>query len=152
MTESRGLLVQVGEVREDLVVADLTRTQLVQYAGASGDYNPLHTDEVFARECAGVPTVFGHGMLTMAMTGRLLTDWFGPARIVSYGARFVAQVWPGDSLTVTATVDVVEDDLARVALLTKNQRGEVVLTGDAAVNVGLGDYGSTSSPSGPHSH
>ncbi len=71
----------VGDRRELVLVDDLTRTQIVQYAGASGDYNPLHTDDVFAREVAGYPGVFAHGMLTMGMTGRILTDWVGDGRL-----------------------------------------------------------------------
>ena len=67
----------VGDTRELVLTEDLTRTQLVQYAGASGDYNPLHSDERFAVEVAGYPSLFAHGMLTMGMTGRVLTGWFG---------------------------------------------------------------------------
>ena len=66
--------INVGDNRTLLVVDDLTRTQLVQYAGASGDYNPLHSDDKFTTEVAGYPSVFAHGMLTMGMTGRVLTD------------------------------------------------------------------------------
>ncbi len=95
----------VGDTREMVLVDDLTRTQIVQYAGASGDYNPLHTDEKFTREVAGYPGVFAHGMLTMGMTGRLLTDWVGDGRLTKYGVRFSKQVWPGDTLTATATID-----------------------------------------------
>jgi acyl dehydratase len=124
---------QVGDTREAVLVDDLTRTQIVQYAGASGDYNPLHSDEVFATNVAGYPTVFAHGMLTMGMTGRVLTDWVGVERLTSYGVRFVAQVWPGDTLTATATVESVTDELAEIALVTRNQRGENVLTGKATV-------------------
>jgi acyl dehydratase len=126
---------EVGDTRETVLVDDLTRTQIVQYAGASGDYNPLHTDEVFATKVAGYPTVFAHGMLTMGMTGRVLTDWVGVERLTSYGVRFVAQVWPGDTLTGTATVEAVHDGVADIALVTRNQRGENVLTGTATVRV-----------------
>jgi acyl dehydratase len=91
--------VEVGEFREVVIAEDLTRTALVQYAGASGDYNPLHTDERFATEIAGYPSVFAHGMLTMGMSGRVLTDWFGPEGLRAYGVRFVKQVFPGDTLT-----------------------------------------------------
>ena len=64
----------VGDTYEEVVVDDLTRTQLVMYAGASGDYNPLHTDEIYTTEVAGYPTVFAHGMLTMGLTGKMLTN------------------------------------------------------------------------------
>jgi acyl dehydratase len=85
---------QVGEERTQVVVDDLSRTQIVQYAGASGDYNPLHSDEPFARDVAGYPGVFAHGMLTMGLTGRALTDWVGDGRLLEFGVRFTAQVWP----------------------------------------------------------
>jgi acyl dehydratase len=128
-------MVKAGDTHEVVVVDDLTRTQLVQYAGASGDYNPLHTDEVYATKVAGYPTVFAHGMLTMAMTGRVVTDLFGADTITKFGARFVSQVWPGDTLTVTATVGEVSGGVAEVTLSTRNQRGEEVLSGYAAARV-----------------
>lgn len=130
-------MVRAGDVRELLVVEGLTRTQIVRCAGASGDYNPLHTGEVFARDTAGLPTVFAHGMLTMGMTGRVLTEWFGADQIVRYGVRFVAQVWPGDTLTVRAVVAAVEDrgeaEELTLSLQTTNQRGELVRSGTATV-------------------
>jgi acyl dehydratase len=129
-------MVKSGDTHEAVVVDDLTRTQLVQYAGASGDYNPLHTDEVYATKVAGYPTVFAHGMLTMAMTGRVVTDLFGADNVTRFGARFVSQVWPGDTLTVTATVGEVRDGIAEVGLSTKNQNGEEVLAGYASARVG----------------
>src|ERR1700723_3697722 len=110
--------VQVGDSRQAVVVEDLTRTAIVQYAGASGDYNPLHSDERYTTEVAGYPSVFAHGMLTMGMTGRVLTDWFGPEALRAYGVRFVKQVFPGDTLTATATVtEIHEVDGALVAEL-----------------------------------
>lgn len=125
--------VAVGDRREQVLVDDLTRTQIVQYAGASGDYNPLHTDDKFATQVAGYPGVFAHGMLTMGMTGRILTDWVGDGRLLRYGARFVKQVWPGDSLTATAEITAVREDggvpVADLKIETRNQAGEVVLTG-----------------------
>lgn len=129
----------VGDTHEAVVVDDLTRTQIVQYAGASGDFNPLHTDEVFATQVAGYPTVFAHGMLTMAMTGRMLTDWLGEEDITRFGVRFVSQVWPGDTLTARATVDAVREDagarLVDVTVSTVNQRGEEVLSGYATARL-----------------
>ena len=127
--------VKIGDSRSGVVVDDLTRTQIVQYAGASGDYNPLHTDERFTTEVAGYPSVFAHGMLTMGMTGRVLTDWFGTEALTSYGVRFVKQVWPGDTLTATATVTDVHDGVADLTVSTTNQDGDVVLSGTATARL-----------------
>jgi len=128
--------VREGDVTEVVLTEEVTRTQLVQYSGASGDYNPLHSDERFATEVAGYPSVFAHGMLTMGMTGRVVTDWFGPDAVLSYGARFVSQVWPGDRLTATATVVGVGDDgTADLTISTTNQGGEIVLAATARVRL-----------------
>ncbi|MFJ3777321.1 MaoC/PaaZ C-terminal domain-containing protein [Streptomyces sp. NPDC090075] len=131
--------VKVGETRESVLVADLKRTRIVQYAGASGDFNPLHTDERFAVATAGYPGVFAHGMLTMGLTGRVLTDWVGAEALLRYGVRFKAQVWPGDTLTATATVESVEETeagpVARFTLRTVNQNGVEVVTGTAAARL-----------------
>jgi acyl dehydratase len=130
---------KVGDQREQPLVSDITRTQIVMYAGASGDYNPLHTDEIFATQVAGYPTVFAHGMLTMGMTGRALTDWVGDGRLTSYGVRFSKQVWPGDSLTATVTVEGLRQidgvDIADFTVTTRNQHGDVVVTGTASARL-----------------
>ena len=70
---------KVGDTHSEQVVDNLTRTQIVQYAGASGDYNPIHTDEVYTTKVAGYPSVFAHGMLTMGLTGTMLTNYVGMA-------------------------------------------------------------------------
>jgi acyl dehydratase len=131
--------VNVGDQRVLHLVDNLTRTRIVQYAGASGDYNPLHTDDLFTTQVAGYPSVFAHGMLTMGMTGRVVTDWVGDGRLTAYGVRFVGQVWPGDSLTATATVDAIREEggqkLVDLSVVTKNQNGENVLTGTATARL-----------------
>ena len=128
--------VTVGQTHEVVVVDNLTRTQIVQYAGASGDYNPLHTDEPYATQVAGYDTVIAHGMLTMGLTARALTDWLGAGRLVRYGVRFKAPVAPGATLTTRLTVeDVVHDEdgaLVTVSLETVNHDGTAVVTGQAA--------------------
>ena len=120
-----------GQTHEVALVDDLKRTQIVQYAGASGDYNPLHTDEVFATQIAGYASTFAHGMLTMGMTGRAITDLLGHDQLTSFGGRFTAQVWPGDALTARLTVDEVADDAVRVTVSTVNQDGVEVFAGYA---------------------
>ena len=129
----------VGTVFEAVVVENLTRSQIVQYAGASGDFNPLHTDEVFATRVAGFPTVFAHGMLTMGMTGRMLTDTVGDGRLVRFGGRFRAQVWPGDTLTTRAeVVAATSGDGAHfidLDLVTTNQDGDEVFSGTATARL-----------------
>lgn len=125
----------IGDTYTECLVEDLKRTQIVQYAGASGDYNPLHTDEVFTVEVAKYPSVFAHGMLTMGMTGRMLTNYVGDGRLTKYGVRFTNQVWPGDTLTSTATVESVEDGVVNLQVVTTNQDGATVLSGYAAARV-----------------
>jgi acyl dehydratase len=130
---------EVGATFEATLVEDLKRTQIVQYAGASGDYNPLHTDEVFATQVAGYPSVFAHGMLTMGMTGRLLTDTVGDGRLTRFGGRFTSQVWPGDTLTARARVEAVREEdgqhVVDLSVETANQDGVTVFSGSATARV-----------------
>ena len=111
----------------------------MQYAGASGDYNPIHTDEPYARDIAGYPTVFAHGMLTMGMTGAMLTDYVGDGRLTKFGVRFTSQVWPGDDLRASAIFEGLEESadgtLANFAVETVNQDDAVVLKGYAQARV-----------------
>jgi acyl dehydratase len=128
-----------GQEFSATVVEDLKRTQIVQYAGTSGDYNPIHTDEVFATKVAGYPSVFAHGMLTMGMTGHMLTDLVGDGRLTRFGGRFTAQVWPGDDLTATAVVEAVRQEdgqhLVDLVVRTTNQDGKEVFSGYATARV-----------------
>ncbi len=130
---------KVGDTHTERLVEDLKRTQIVQYAGASGDYNPLHTDEIFATKVAGYPTVFAHGMLTMGMTGRMLTNYVGDTRLTKYGVRFTSQVWPGDTLDATATVKAVGErngtKIVELDVSTVNQSGVQVLSGYAEARI-----------------
>ena len=130
---------KVGDTHKERVVENLSRTQIVQYAGASGDYNPLHTDEVYTTQVAGYPSVFAHGMLTMGLTSKMLTNYVGPGRLKKFGVRFTNQVWPGDKLDATATVEAIrEEDGAKVVdlkLSTTNQDGKEVVTGTATARV-----------------
>lgn len=127
--------ISTGDSFEEVLVEDITRTQLVMYSGASGDYNPLHTDDLYSREAAGYPGVFAHGMLSMGMTGRIVTKLFGPANVKKFGVRFTNQVWPGDSLTAKAEIEDIREEggqtLVDLKITTTNQDGATVITGSA---------------------
>jgi len=130
---------KVGDTAAPLVVEKLSRTNFVRYAGASGDFNPMHHDETIATS-VGNPSVFGHGMLTAGLMARVVKDWFGPEAMRRYHVRFSKQVWPGDTLTFAATVTGKREEggesLVDVDLTATNQDGVEVLTGSATAVVG----------------
>ena len=113
---------------------ELTRTDLVQYAGASGDFNPMHTDEVKAKE-AGLPSVFGHGMFTAGMLATALTNYVGIGNLKSYKVRFTKQTWPGETLVTKIRVSGKHEDngeqLIDLECEVVNQDGEAKLNGTA---------------------
>ncbi len=125
----------VGDTHEAAMTENIQRTHIVKYAGASGDFNPLHHDDTIAQNLAGYPSVFAHGMYSMGVTGRFLTDWLGPTALRKFGVRFTRQVWPGDSLTSKAEVTAVHDEgsrqLVTLNVVTMNQNGEAVVEGEA---------------------
>jgi acyl dehydratase len=131
----------VGDEAPPLVVEDLSRTHFVRYAGASGDFNPMHHDDTVATS-VGNPSVFGHGMLTAGLMARVVKDWFGPESLRRFQVRFSKQVWPGETLTCKATVTELREDggdgLADLDLVVENQDGEAKLTGTATAVVEKG--------------
>ncbi|OEJ94894.1 MaoC family dehydratase [Streptomyces thermolilacinus] len=116
----------------------VTRATLVQYAGASGDFNPIHWNEKFARE-VGLPDVIAHGMFTMAEAARVVTDWAGdPGAVVEYGVRFTKPVVvPNDDqgalIQVTGKVAAKLDDRRVRVDLTAMSDGQKVLGMSRAV-------------------
>ena len=112
----------------------LTRTDLVRYAGASGDYNPMHHDEILATK-AGQPSVFGHGMFSMGLLGTALTDYVGVGTLTAYKVRFSRQTWPGEELRTKIVVrSKREEGAARLVDLDcslSNAEGEVKVVGEA---------------------
>jgi acyl dehydratase len=120
----------------------VTRATLVQYAGASGDFNPIHWNERFARE-VGLPDVIAHGMFTMASAIRVVTDWAGdPGAIVEYGVRFTRPVVvpnddQGASIEVTAKVAaLLDDNLVRVDLTATTAGQKILGVSRAVVRLG----------------
>jgi len=127
---------KVGDKIGPLVKAPITKRQLVEYAGASGDFNPIHYDEPFARE-GGYPSVIAHGMLSMAFFGQLLSDCVGPHAVVKIGARFKAVTFPGDVITVAGEVIGRDDTRGTVdlKLTARKQDGTVTLEGAAILRL-----------------
>ena len=130
--------ISVGDSAPPLVVENLTRTHFVKYAGASGDFNPMHHDDTIATQ-VGNPSVFGHGMLTAGLMARVVKDWFGPEAMRKFQVRFAKQVWPGETLTFTAVVTGVarrrRRGLVDLELSAKNEDGEEKLAGAATAAV-----------------
>ena len=116
----------------------VTRRDLVRYAGASGDFNVIHWNERVARS-VGLPDVIAHGMLTMALAGRFVTEWAGdPGAVTEFGVRFSAPVVvpdddPGATVEVTGTVTERLDDQRVAVDVTARSAGTKVLTRARAV-------------------
>ena len=112
----------------------LTRTDLVQYAGASGDFNPMHHDDVLAQK-AGRPSEVGHGMFTMGMLGKAVTDYVGVGNLKSFSVRFTKQTWPDEVLTTNVVVAAKREEggekLIDLECSVANADGEVKVAGTA---------------------
>jgi acyl dehydratase len=124
--------VQVGDAIPKLVKSPLSHLQLVRYAGASGDFNPLHTDPKIG-ELVGVGGIIGHGMLTMGFVGQLLSDYFGPTALRKFGVRFKGMTRLDDVITCTGTITekYEADGEARIAgkVQATDQNGDVKVAG-----------------------
>jgi acyl dehydratase len=108
----------------------LTRGDLIEYAGASGDFNPMHTDEMAAQE-AGLKSVFGHGMLSAGLLTTAIENWLGVGAITRFKVRFVKQTWPGEVLSTQITVRDRHDGLIELDCQLINEDGEVKVEGEA---------------------
>ena len=130
--------VQVGSEIPPLVKGPIQQIQLTRYAGASGDFNPIHQDDEFAK-AAGMGGVFGHGMLTMGFVAQAVTDWAGTGTVRKIGVRFVGLVRLKD--TVTCRGRVLEKSskdgvhTVELELTAENRRGEKIVTGRATVGL-----------------
>jgi acyl dehydratase len=130
-----GSLFEAGSA-EVAIAEPVTRTQIVQYAGVSGDFNPVHTDESYA-VATGRPTVLAHGMLTMGLAGTALQRLLpSGTRVLHFSCRFREPVWPGDVLRARFAIDSTtqpENDVEDIRLEVHNQNEAVVLVGRAQV-------------------
>jgi len=130
--------VRIGEELPALAKAPIDRVQLSRYAGASGDFNPVHVDEVYAKG-AGMPSVYAPGMLIMGFLGQLISDWARGAQLRKYHVKFIKIVWPSDTVVCKGRVTDRWGEngryFAEVDLWAENQKGELVLKGGSQVQM-----------------
>jgi acyl dehydratase len=128
--------VKVGDEIPPLVKASIRQIRLTRYAGASGDFNPIHQDDEFAK-AAGMGGVFAHGMLSMGFVAQAVTDWAGAGTVRKIGVRFVALVRLKDTVTCRGRVLAKSADetghTVDLEIWAENQKGEKVVTGKATV-------------------
>jgi acyl dehydratase len=124
--------VQVGDELPKLTKSPVTHLQLVRYAGASGDFNPLHTDPKIG-EMVGTGGIIAHGMLIMGFVGQLLSDYVGPTALRKFGVRFKGMTHLEDVITCTGTITnkYEADGEARIAgkVQAVDQNGDVKVAG-----------------------
>lgn len=130
--------VKVGDELPKYVHAKVTRTDLVRYAGASGDYNPMHHDEGIAK-MAGMPSVFAHGMFSMGLLSNVLVNWAGAASVKTFDVQFRAITWPDETVTCTGKVAAKREEggqkLVDVELLCETKPGTKTIIGKATLQL-----------------
>ncbi len=124
--------VNEGDALPEIRVEKLTRSDFVRYAGASGDFNPIHHDQTFA-EASGNPTVFAMGMLNAGILSRVVSAFVGRPAVRKFGVRFATRAWPGDDVICSGTVTrkFQENGEARIEgdVVAKTQKGETLISG-----------------------
>ncbi|MHB8874152.1 MAG: MaoC family dehydratase [Myxococcaceae bacterium] len=130
--------IRVGDELPALAKSPIDRVQLARYAGASGDFNPIHVDETYAKSI-GMPSVYAPGMLVVGFLGQLVSDWARGAQLRRYGVRFIKMVWPGDTVVCKGRVTDKWGEGGRyfseLDLWAENQKGELVLKGQSLIQV-----------------
>lgn len=130
--------VRVGDELPALAKTPIDRVQLSRYAGASGDYNPVHVDETYAKS-VGMPSVYAPGMLIMGFLGQLVSDWARGGQLRRYNVKFIKIVWPSDTVVCKGRVTDRWGDSGRyygeIDIWAENQKGELVLKGQATIQL-----------------
>ena len=130
--------INAGDEAPPVIMANISRTHIVRYAGASGDFNPIHHDEIYAIR-AGNDRVFAMGMMTAGFLSHMITDWVGDGKLRRYKIRFGRQVWPGDTVTckgrITRKYTEGGKDYLEAEVFAENQRAEKVITGTIVAEV-----------------
>ena len=130
-------MIAVGDTGPTFSHGPVTRTDLVRYAGASGDFNPLHHDDEYAR-ASGLPGVMAHGMFSAGLLASFVTHWFGPGSVRRFKVRFRERVFPGDVLSAEGRVERIHstpqgERRAELELRLLRQDGTPVILGSAEV-------------------
>lgn len=124
--------VKVGDQMPERVVSNVAVSDFVKYAGAGGDFNPIHHDPAFAA-LAGQESVFAMGMWQAGVLGMAVADWLGAMNTRRFGTRFRERVWPGDEITCKGTVTAVREEagerLADLELEVVRQNGSIAVQG-----------------------
>jgi acyl dehydratase len=125
-----------GQDIPELRVGPIKQMDLVRYAGASGDFNPIHNDVEFAKS-AGLPGTIAHGMYIMALMGRHVTNWVLPSQVKFFGVKFKNMTLPGETMVFTGKIKKKKEEngekLLLVSLTAANDKGEVKVSGDLTV-------------------
>jgi len=128
--------VNVGDALPTYLHEKVTRTDLVKYAGASGDYNPMHHDETLAKG-VGLPSVFAHGMFSMGLLSNVLVNYGGPGSVERFDVQFRAITWPEDKITCTGKVTGKREEggkkLVDVELACETKPGTRTIIGSATL-------------------
>jgi acyl dehydratase len=130
--------VRVGDEIPAMAKSPVDRVQLARYAGATGDFNPLHVDEAYAKSL-GMPSVYAPSPLGQGFLGQLITDWARGAQIKRFTTKFIRLIWPGDTLVCKGRVSDRHGEAGRyhieLDVWAENQKGELVLKGTATLQV-----------------
>jgi acyl dehydratase len=132
MTKIREL--KVGESLPEVKLPPVSRLDLIKYAGASGDYNPIHTIDEEAKK-AGLPGIIAHGMWTMGNLAKLFTPYYEEGFVQDYSVRFKSMVFLNDVVTLKATVKEKEDRALRFDVAAVNQDGKEVVKGEVVFSI-----------------
>lgn len=124
------LELQAGESLEKTTLSPVSRLDLIKYAGASGDYNPIHTIDEVAKQ-TGLPGVIAHGMWTMGNLAKLFTPFYEIGFLKDYSIRFKGMVFLDDVITLSAKLEEKNENTLTFTVAAKNQHGKEVIGGKA---------------------
>ncbi|MCE9600274.1 MAG: dehydratase [Spirochaetia bacterium] len=127
---------EVGAKIPELRVGPVTHMDLVRYSGASGDFNPIHTDPEFGKS-VGLGGTIAHGMYVMAQMGRMCSNWVSPAQVQSFAAKFKGMTRPGEMIVCTGEVKKKKEEdgkkILSVSVQAANENGDIKVAGDLVV-------------------